>query len=418
MHSDAAEVIGQRPGSRHDVVVVGAGPSGSAAAAWAARAGRSVLVIDSAEFPRDKACGDGLTPRAIAELRLLGLGDWLDGKIRHHGLRLAGFGASVEVPWPGPSFPPVSSAVPRTELDDRIRKAAEDAGAAMLLGRKCVDVVQDSAGRVTDVVLADGHRVGCRTLIVADGARSPLGRVLGRTWHQDTVYGVAARGYLASPRADEPWISSDLELRDTGGQVLPGYGWVFPLGNGEVNIGVGALATAKRPADIALRPLIKHYTDLKRESWGFSGPPRAVASALLPMGGAVSGVAGPNWMLVGDAACCVNPLNGEGIDYGLETGRLAAESLGADDLQRAWPALLKGHYARGFSVARRLGLLLTLPRFLPLTGPAAMRSATLMEIAVRVMGNLVTSDDADLVARAWRRAGGLSRLADRRKPFS
>ncbi len=418
MHSDAAEVTRQRPGVHHDVVVVGAGPSGSAAAAWAARAGRSVLMIDAAEFPRDKACGDGLTPRAIAELRRLGLGDWLDSRIRHHGLRLAGFGASVEVPWPGPSFPPVSSAVPRTELDDRIRKAAEDAGAAMLLGSKCVDAVRDSAGRVTEVVLADGRRVGCRTLIVADGARSPLGRALGRTWHQDTVYGVAARGYLASPRADEPWISSDLELRDTAGQVLPGYGWIFPLGNGEVNIGVGALATAKRPADIALRPLIKHYTDLKRDSWGFSGPPRAVASALLPMGGAVSGVAGPNWMLVGDAACCVNPLNGEGIDYGLETGRLAAESLDEPDLQRAWPALLQAHYARGFSVARRLGLLLTLPRFLPLTGPAAMRSATLMEIAVRVMGNLVTTEDTDLVARAWRRAGGLSRLADRRKPFS
>lgn len=375
-------------------------------------------MIDAAEFPRDKACGDGLTPRAIAELRQLGLADWLDDHIRHHGLRLAGFGASVQVPWPGPSFPATSSAVPRTELDDRIRRVAEQSGAEMLLGRKCVEVVQDSAGRVTEAVLADGRRAGCRTLIVADGARSTLGRALGRTWHQNTVYGVAARGYLASPRADEPWISSDLELRDTAGKVLPGYGWIFPLGNGEVNVGVGALATAKRPADIALRPLIKHYTDLKRDSWGFAGPPRAVASALLPMGGAVSGVAGPNWMLIGDAACCVNPLNGEGIDYGLETGRLAAESLDEPDLQRAWPALLQAHYARGFSVARRLGLLLTLPRFLPLTGPAAMCSTTLMEIAVRVMGNLVTEEDADLVARVWRRAGGLSRLADRRKPFS
>lgn len=407
MHTDAAEVL-----------VVGAGPSGSAAAAWAARAGREVLVVDAAEFPRDKACGDGLTPRAVAELRRLGLGDWLDGRIRHDGLRLAGFGASVQVPWPGPSFPAVSSAVPRTELDDRIRKAAEEAGAAMLLGTKAVDAVRDSAGRVTTVVLADGRRVSCRTLVVADGARSPLGRVLGRTWHRDTVYGVAARGYLASPRASEPWISSDLELRDTAGQVLPGYGWIFPLGNGEVNIGVGALATEKRPAEVALRPLINHYTDLKRQSWGFEGPPRAVASALLPMGGAVSGVAGPNWLLVGDAACCVNPLNGEGIDYGLETGRLAAAMLDEPDLQRAWPALLQSHYARGFSVARRLGLLLTLPRFLPLTGPAALRSATLMDIAVRVMGNLVTDEDADLVARVWRRAGALSRLADRRKPFS
>ncbi|MCV7345340.1 menaquinone reductase [Mycolicibacterium rhodesiae] len=403
---------------RSDVVIVGAGPAGSAAAAWAARRGHEVLVIDAAEFPRDKPCGDGLTPRAVLELQRLGLGDWLDGHIRHDGLRLSGFGADVEVPWPGPSFPGSGSAVPRTELDDRIRKVAEDAGASMLLGIKAVDVRRDSRGRVEAVVLADGSQVSCRWVIVADGARSPFGRALGRQWHQETVYGVAVRGYLASPRAGEPWISSDLELRSVDGQVLPGYGWIFPLGNGEVNIGVGALATAKRPADVALRPLIKHYTDLKRAAWGFDGPPRAVSSALLPMGGAVSGVAGPNWVLIGDAAACVNPLNGEGIDYGLETGRLAAEMLGSGDLSLAWPAVLQAHYGRGFSVARRLGLLLTLPRFLPLTGPVAMRSSRLMGVAVRVMGNLVTDEDADLVARAWRVAGMGSRILDRRKPFS
>jgi geranylgeranyl reductase family protein len=401
-----------------EVVVVGAGPSGSAAAVWAARAGHEVLVIDAAEFPRDKACGDGLTPRAVVELQRLGLGDWLDGRIRHHGLRLAGFGARVEVPWGSPSLPPVSSAVPRTELDDRIRKAAEDAGAGMLLGCKCVDVERDSGGRVSQLVLDDGRRVSCRWLIVADGARSPLGRVLGRQWHQDTVYGVAARGYLASPRSSEPWISTDLELRSVQGQVLPGYGWIFPLGNGEVNIGVGALATARRPADVALRPLIRRYAELKAPGWGFDGAPRAVSSALLPMGAAVSGVAGANWMLVGDAAACVNPLNGEGIDYGLETGRLAAEMLGSADMERAWPALLQSQYGRGFSVARRLALLLTLPRFLPLTGPVAMRSATIMGVAVRVMGNLVTEEDTDWVARMWRRAGAGSRRLDRRKPFS
>jgi menaquinone-9 beta-reductase len=402
-----------------DVVVVGAGPAGSAAAAWAARGGRDVLVIDSATFPRDKTCGDGLTPRAIAELRLLGLGPWLAEHIAHHGLRMTGFGAAVEVRWPGPSFPATSSAVPRTELDDRIRKVAEDAGAAMRLGIKAVGVDYDSRGQVAAVRLADGTRVGCRHLLVADGARSPLGRELGRQWHQETVYGVAARAYIPSPRSDEPWISSDLELRSVDGDVLPGYGWIFPLGNGEVNIGVGALATAKRPADAALRPLIKHYTDLRRPDWEFDGQPRAVSSALLPMGGAVSGVAGPNWMLIGDAAACVNPLNGEGIDYGLETGRLAAELLTAGgDFSQVWPALLQSHYARGFSVARRLALLLTIPRFLPAAGPLAMRSHVLMEIAVRVMGNLVTDDDADWIARVWRTAGAGSRLIDRRKPFS
>lgn len=380
-----------------------------------------MLVVDSAVFPRDKPCGDGLTPRAVEQLELLGLGEWLDSHIRHRGLRMSGFGGDVEVDWPGRAFPSTSSAVPRTELDERIRKVAEESGARMLLGVKAVGVHHDSSGRVRAVVLADGAEIDVKTLIVADGARSTLGRVLGRQWHKETVYGVAARGYLASPRSDEPWLTSHLELRSPEGEVLPGYGWIFPLGNGEVNIGVGALATVKRPADVALRPLMSYYADLRREEWGFEGPVRAPASALLPMGGAVSGVAGPNWMLIGDAAACVNPLNGEGIDYGLETGRLAVELLenaGAADLTQAWPELLAAHYARGFSVARRLALLLTFPRFLPTTGPLAMRSTALMRVAVRVMANLVTDDDADLVARIWRGGGRMSRLADRRRPFS
>ncbi|MDT5207512.1 MAG: menaquinone-9 beta-reductase [Mycobacterium sp.] len=404
--------------SHADVVVVGAGPAGSAAAAWAARAGRDVLVIDSANFPRDKACGDGLTPRAVAELERLGLGEWLDVRIRHRGLRMSGFGGEVEVQWPGPSFPSTGSAVARVELDDRIRKVAEESGARMRLGVKVVGVNHDSTTRVVSVTLSDGTAVGCRELIVADGARSTLGRVLGRRWHQETVYGIAARGYLATPRSDDPWLTSHLELRSPDGAVLPGYGWIFPLGNGEVNIGVGALSTVKRPAELALRPLMSYYADLRREEWGFQGQPRAMSSALLPMGGAVSGVAGRNWMLIGDAAACVNPLNGEGIDYGLESGRLAAEMLGSGDFSKAWPHELQTHYARGFSVARRLGLLLTFPRFLPAAGPIGMRSTALMGIAVRVMGNLVTDEDADWVARAWRGSGRVSRLLDRRKPFS
>ncbi|UXA18741.1 menaquinone reductase [Mycobacterium sp. SMC-4] len=404
--------------SAADVVVVGAGPAGSAAAAWAARAGYDVLVIDSAEFPRDKACGDGLTPRAIAEMRRLGLGSWLDGRIAHRGLRMSGFGADVEVPWPGRSFPPSSSAVARTELDDRIRLVAVDDGAKMKLGVKAVGVERVPGGRVSAVVLDSGEAIRCGHLIVADGARSTLGRKLGRQWHKETVYGVAVRGYIATPRSDEPWITSHLELRSPDGEVLPGYGWIFPLGNGEVNIGVGALATAKRPAEAGLRPLLNYYTGLRRDEWGFDGDPRAALSALLPMGGAVSGVAGPNWMLIGDAAACVNPLNGEGIDYGLETGRLAVELLGSGSYETAWPAVLHEHYARGFSMARRLALLLTFPRFLPLAGPLAMRSSVLMTIAVRVMGNFVTDEDEDAVARLWRGAGALSQRLDARRPFS
>src|ERR1700675_1681894 len=125
MHTRRAGAERHGDRSSAELVVVGAGPAGSAAATWAARAGRDVLVIDSAAFPRDKACGDGLTPRAVTELELLGLGPWLDGHIRHRGLRLAGFGSSAQVTWPGPSFPATGSAVPRTELDERIRQVAE-----------------------------------------------------------------------------------------------------------------------------------------------------------------------------------------------------------------------------------------------------------------------------------------------------
>ncbi|SNS49080.1 geranylgeranyl reductase family [Geodermatophilus saharensis] len=408
--------------SATDVLVVGAGPAGSGAAAWAARAGHDVLLADAAVFPRDKACGDGLTPRAVAELDLLGLGDWARGRARNRGLRAAGFGRVWELPWPGGAFPDHGSAVPRTELDARIRGCAVQAGATPLEGARAVDVERDG-DRVTGVVFdVGGERstVRCERLVVADGARSPLGRRLGRQWHRDTAYGVAARGYVTSGRSGDEWISSHLELRDADGALLSGYGWVFPLGEaaGQVNIGVGTLATARRPAGVQLKALLGTYATARREDWRLDGPVHAPASALLPMGGAVSGVAGRNWALVGDAAGCVNPLNGEGIDYGLETGRTLAGMLGEHDWSAAWPATLRRHYGEAFSVARRLAGLLTLPRLLPAAGPVGMRSRALMTVALRVMGNLVTEEDRDAVARAWRLAGRVSRRFDERPLFA
>ncbi|WP_315901297.1 geranylgeranyl reductase family protein [Rhodococcus sp. BP22] len=403
-----------------EVLVIGAGPAGSAAAAWAARAGRQVVLADAATFPRDKTCGDGLTPRAIAELDRLGLGEWVRGRVENRGLRLSGFGQELQLEWPGGSLPTVGSAVPRSELDDRIRRTALESGARMFEGAKAVSVARNERG-VESVTFEHGgmeRTLTCKTLIIADGVRSSLGRKLGREWHRDTTFGVAARAYISSGRSEDPWISSHLELRDGEGVLQPGYGWIFPLGTGEVNIGVGTLATAKRPGPGALRPLLDLYTEQRRADWGLTGDLRAVASALLPMGGAVSNVAGKNWAIIGDAAACVNPLNGEGIDYGLEGGRLIADMLDENDLSEAWPALLREHYGQAFSIARRLAGLLTVPRFLPATGPIGMRSTALMKIAVRVMGNLVTEADSDLVARAWRASGSVSLKADSRPPFS
>ena len=408
-----------------DVLVVGAGPAGSSAAAWAARAGLDVVLADARAFPRDKTCGDGLTPRAIKELDLLGMTPWLAGRAVNRGLRASGFGQELYLPWPGGRLPDHGAAAPRTELDAAVRDVALASGAVGLERARAVDVELDG-DRVRGVVVTgpDGGRrtIGCRRLVVADGARSQLGRALGRHWHRDTAYGVAARGYVKSGRADDPWISSHLELRGGDGELLSGYGWVFPLAGGEVNIGVGTLATSRRPADVNLRALLDHYAALRHDEWELDGEVRAASSALLPMGGAVSGIAGRNWALIGDAAGCVNPLNGEGIDYGLETGRLVAAVLTGDrhrrlDLTQAWPATLRRHYGEAFSIARRLAGLLTVPGLLPAAGPVGMRSRALMQLALRVMGNLVDPQDRDLLARVWRTAGRLSVRLDARPPF-
>ncbi|MBU2694911.1 geranylgeranyl reductase family protein [Pimelobacter sp. 30-1] len=405
-----------------DVLVVGAGPAGSAAAAWAARAGLDVILADAAVFPRDKTCGDGLTPRAIGELERLGLRDWVRAHTVSQGLRAHGFGQTLHLPWPGGNLPDWGSAVARTELDDHLRTTALKAGATGLDGARAVDVRMEGE-RVTGVVLKDGRVIACKRLVVADGVRSPLGKVLGREWHRDTVYGVAGRSYVTSTRADDPWISSHLELRGEQDEILSGYGWIFPLGkdSGEVNLGAGTLATAKRPADVAIKPLMKLYADRLRTEFGLGDELRAPTSALLPMGGAVSHVAGRNWALIGDAAACVNPLNGEGIDYGLETGRVIAELLATDpdaDLGVVWPQLLRDHYGESFSIARRLAGLVTVPRLLPALGPVGMRSDLLMTLALRWMGNLVTDEDRDRAARVWRWAGKRSLAKDARPPFS
>lgn len=424
----AQSPIPQHIPSAADVVVVGAGPTGAAAAAHAADRGLDVLLIDAQTFPRDKTCGDGLTPRAIAELARLGLADEVLSRTRNRGLKLHGFGGSVTAPWPEGAFPATGSAVPRTVFDALVVDHAVSRGATLLDGCP-VTSVERGPGRsvaAVSVRLDDGaqQRIATRWLLVADGVRSPVGKQLGRTWHRDSVFGVAARSYCSTTREEE-WIHSHLELRDEDGTVQPGYGWIFPLGGGRVNLGCGALATSSRPAKVNVKKLLHHYAGQVRDEWGL-GQPEAVTSALLPMGGAVSHVAGPNWALLGDAAALVNPLNGEGIDYGMESARLAVGLLCdvAGDpagLTHSWPAMLRDHYGEAYSLARRLAAGLTVPWLLPAGGPLTLGAPwgdAVMGAAARLMGNLITPEDRDLTARVWRAAGKASLAVDSRRPWS
>lgn len=395
-----------------DVLVVGAGPAGAAAAIHAADAGLDVLVVDAASFPRDKTCGDGLTPRAIRQLDRLGLADEVTRDYHNKGLKLRGYGGSVTAPWPEGHYGTIGSAMPRTQFDHLLVRTAVARGASLWEDAPATGVTWDGR-RIGAVTVRHGgveKHVRARWVLVADGVRSTFGKLLGREWHRGEVYGIAARSYCTSPLSTEPWIHSDVELLDDTGTVQPGYGWIFPLGDGRVNLGAGALSTDARPAKVNTKKLLSHYAAQKRAEWQL-GPEQDVTSALLPMGGAVSNVAGPNWLLIGDSAALVNPLNGEGIDYGLESAEMAVDLLveaGHRDLTLVWPHVLRGAYGEAFLLARTAARLLTYPKFLPLVGPLGLRGpvgAAVMPAAARLMGNLITDEDRDLIARAWRLAG-------------
>src|SRR5256885_3308728 len=240
---------------RYDVLVVGGGPSGAAAAYWLAQQGRRVLVVEKKHFPREKTCGDGLTPRAVRQLHDIGLADRLCDFQRFDGLRSIAHGLTLELAWPEhPDFPSYGYVVRRRELDEMVAERAVKAGATLwpaaeatapLLERGILDgaIVRRAESGTTEAVRA-------RYVIVADGANSRFGRALGTARDRAYPLGMAIRGYFTSPYHDEPWIESHLDLRDRDGNHLPGYGWIFPVGDGTVNVGVGLLSTFRGWKDV------------------------------------------------------------------------------------------------------------------------------------------------------------------------
>lgn len=418
------------PSHVFDVVIVGGGPSGSACAYWLAASGWDVCLLEKKTFPREKTCGDGLTPRSVHQLAQMGL----ESKIaahghRYEGLRAFGFGQSLEMKWPTHNvFPNYGYTITRFNLDGLVAEHARDHGATVLTGSEVIDVLEPVDGAPGALRSARGvvvknketnetHEVRGRVVVVADGQNSRIGRALGVTRRRDWPMGMALRGYYRSDRHDEPWIESHLDIRSPDGDVVPGYGWLFPLGDGRVNVGVGLLSTDRAWKGVNTTKLQEYFVAQTADAWGLSeetscGP---ATGGRLPMGLALGPKVGANTLTIGDATGTVNPFNGEGIAYGYESGRLAAGVIGAaltnDNLSelREYETRLDEAYGEYYKVARTFVRVISEPKILSVCVGLGLRVEPLMKELLAIMANLMQNDHKGPAELGFR---AMSRLVD------
>jgi menaquinone-9 beta-reductase len=414
----------------HDVLVVGGGPAGAATAYWLAEAGHDVVAVEKKTFPRDKTCGDGLTPRAVRQLADMGLEDTIARD--HHrfdGLRTIAHGITLELAWPEhPHYPSHGYVVRRRDLDQLVADHAVKAGATMRQGTEAVAPVLDrgllAGAHVRSTETGNVEEIRARYVVVADGANSRFGRAIGTSRVRSWPQGMAIRGYYESPLHDDPWIESALDVRDRNGDALPGYGWIFPLGDGTINVGIGLLSTFRGWREVNTSHLMREWAATAPAHWGID--PDAVLGAptggRLPMAGSVPPKAGPNWLVVGDAAGSINPFNGEGIDYAYETARMAAGLLDEALTERSalplsrYPQLLDDEYGLYFKVARAFAVVIGQPELMQQLTRVGVQSRSLMEWVLRIMANLLRPDELGPAEAAYRAVATLARSIPERVP--
>ncbi|MEV5714452.1 geranylgeranyl reductase family protein [Amycolatopsis mediterranei] len=321
-----------------EVIVVGAGPAGSTVATYLARAGVDVLLLEKTEFPREKVCGDGLTPRGVKQLIDLGIDTSEDaGWVHSRGLRILTGDLTLELDWPDlTSYPPYGVSRTRHDFDDLLAKLAVKAGARLYERTTVMSAITDASGRVVGVEAKVGPEktpVHYRAPLVlaCDGVSARLALSVGIQKNEKRPMGVAVRQYYKSPRHDDPFIEGHLELWDRSDprnpKLLPGYGWAFPLGDGTVNVGLGMLSTSASFRNTDYRALLRQWLDGTPEEWGYreENAIGKVGGAGLPMGFNRTPHYRDGLLLLGDAGGMVSPFNGEGISAAMESAQIAAE---------------------------------------------------------------------------------------------
>jgi menaquinone-9 beta-reductase len=394
--------------NQRDLLVIGGGPAGAAAAITAARAGLRVTVFEKGPHGRDKVCGDGLTPRAVAALSQLKID--MSAAHRIDGLRMIAGSTTRELAWPiSNRFPNHGAVWPRHRFDTHLIDVAVEAGAEVRFDTEALPTMEN--GRVTGVIAGSDTYTAPLTILAA-GAQGAAAKIVGCERDPDEPFGLAIRAYAPTPRHAERHLEACLSLRDEHGTPVPGYGWMFPAGDGTVNIGVGALSTMKGFKKLNLNTLLDQYAAIVRQPWGlgeYIDRPRAWR---LPMSAVRRH--GPGWVAVGDAAGFVNPMNGEGIDYGLESGMLAVECLiaSATTAPADYDRVVGERFDSFLRTGRRFSFLIGHPWLLRTGLRVAVGTQTTADITLAVMGNLVDSTTPGAAGRVLRLADTTLRLAD------
>jgi geranylgeranyl reductase family protein len=400
-----AEAVG--PVTEVDAVVIGAGPGGSAAAYHLARQGLDVICVDKARFPREKVCGDGLTPRGVRAIQGMGIDATEAGFVKVDGLRVYGPTVRLDLPWPKlDSLPDFGVVRTRHDLDHLLLQRAEKAGATVWEGTDAQAPLVDGGWVVGAQVQREDRApevLRARFVVAADGASSRFGGKAGVRRDPTRPLGVAARRYYRSDREQGTWFESWFDMLDNG-VILPGYGWIFPVGDGILNVGAGLLNTTQYFKEISPRRMLDIFTKGLPEEWGITEDHAEgeLLSGPLPMGMNRRPLAMPGMLLVGDAGGLINPFTGEGIAYAIETAELAAELIaesvatGRPGLAHVYPVELKRRYGRYFTLGRLFARAIGQPKIMRYSVLHGFPRERLMRFALRLLANLTDGREGDL----------------------